>query len=49
MGLQSTWFCRCGKLNKVSSLKCESCGLARTLGERKDADLSKIAKQPPRR
>lgn len=48
MGI-STWFCRCGKINKASSLKCESCSLARTHGERKDKDLSSIVKPPPRR
>lgn len=44
-----TWFCKCGKLNLAASTKCESCKLARSLGERKDADVSKVAKTPPKR
>lgn len=48
MGL-FTWFCRCGKINKATSTKCESCGLARMHGERKDKDLSSVVKPPPKR
>jgi len=44
-----TWFCSCGKLNLGTSTKCERCKLARSLGERKDADVSKVAKTPPKR
>lgn len=43
-----TWFCRCGKLNVYAATRCAGCGLARSVGEKKDPDLSRIVKPPPK-
>ena len=42
-----TWFCRCEKLNLALDTRCKGCGTARSLGERKEKDLSQVAKPPP--
>lgn len=48
MGI-STWFCRCDEISKATRTSCESCGIDRMHGERKDKDLSSIVKPPPKR